>query len=522
MNQELISMTEKWKALERKTEKQREKAENFYETKLMKLIEEEFIANNQDKLYEKIEYLIMSVGTSYEPLVLDIQLLQPRRILFLYTKKTESVLNKISNYCQLDAMRYSKREVDETDPLDIYREIKTAYLKWGRPERMYIDFTGGTKSMSAAAAMAGAVINVQLIYIGTTNYLTDFRKPDPGTECLFYISNPVEIFGDLEIEKAFALFDKHNYAGARKKLRELKEKVPTPDIRQQLSFVYKLALSYEHWDALEFPEAYKAMRILTRELERDYKLNKNFLMMDFLSVLKKQELILKHLNALSSALKEKRNMDILQNREYIIPLMFTMLVNAEIRMQQEKYDMATLLLYRLLEMIEQRRLAAYNLYVSQMNYADIEYNLERQPELKGAEPKERLCMLKETVFSIKKELFRKNVNSYLPEQISLLEGFIILLALNDEITEVKSGRALDKLRRIRSMVYLRNNSIFAHGLGPVSIEDFMKFRTFVIGLFREFCRIEKINFEGYSKDIEWLNPLRSKNYMRMGAEEAWQ
>lgn len=72
------------------------------------------------------------------------------------------------------------------------------------------------------------------------------------------------------------------------------------------------------------------------------------------------------------------------------------------------------------------------------------------------------------------------------------------------------------------MVYLRNNSIFAHGLGPVSIEDFMKFRTFVIGLFREFCRIEKINFEGYSKDIEWLNPLRSKNYMRMGAEEAWQ
>lgn len=43
MNQELITMTEKWKSLERKTVKQREKAENFYETKLMKLIEEEFI-----------------------------------------------------------------------------------------------------------------------------------------------------------------------------------------------------------------------------------------------------------------------------------------------------------------------------------------------------------------------------------------------------------------------------------------------------------------------------------------------
>ena len=142
MNQELITMTEKWKSLERKTVKQREKAENFYETKLMKLIEKEFIANNTGKVYEKVEYLIMSVGTSYEPLVLDIQLLQPKRILFLYTERTECILEKIVRYCQLDAMRYSKREVNETDPLDIYREIKAAYLKWSRPDKMYIDFTG--------------------------------------------------------------------------------------------------------------------------------------------------------------------------------------------------------------------------------------------------------------------------------------------------------------------------------------------------------------------------------------------
>ena len=223
MNQELINMTEKWKSLERKTEKQREKAETFYETKLMKLIEEEFILNNRGNMPEKAEYLILSVGTSYEPLVLDIQLLQPERVLFLYTEKTEYILDKVVRYCELDAARFSKSEVSGTDPLDIYREIKAAYLKWDRPEKMYIDFTGGTKSMSAAAAMAGSVINVQLIYIGTEQYLADFRKPEPGTERLYYISNPVEIFGDLEIEKAFALFSEHNYAGAREKLKELKE-----------------------------------------------------------------------------------------------------------------------------------------------------------------------------------------------------------------------------------------------------------------------------------------------------------
>lgn len=522
MNKELITMTEKWKGLERKTEKQREKAEHFYETKLMKLIEEEFIANNRGSVHETIEYLILSVGTSYEPLVLDIQLLQPGRVLFLYTEKTEETLSKVVRYCGLDAAVFSKRKVKETDPLDIYREIKSAYVEWNHPDKLYIDFTGGTKAMSAAAAMAGAIVNIQLIYIGTDNYLPDFRKPEPGSERLYYIANPMEVFGDLEIEKAFALFDRFNYAGARKKLEELKESVPTPDIRQQLSFVYYLACAYEHWDALEFPQAFKMMRRLVSELERDRRVNDSFLMMDFLPVLKKQQDILQSLSQLPVMLKEKKNMDILKDPEYIIPLMFTMYVNAQIREKQEKYDMATLLLYRLLEMIEQRRLAVYNLYVSSMNYNNILYNPERQPDLKGLNEAECLRMLKERVAEIKKILFNRSVNPYLPDQVSLLEGFILLLALNDEISETKNGKPVDKLKRIRSMVYLRNNSIFAHGLGPVAVTDYYRFRDFVIELFREFCETERIDFDRYAADIVWLNPLHSQNYAKMEENGAWQ
>ena len=36
--------------------------------------------------------------------------------------------------------------------------------------------------MAAAAAMAGALIDAQLIYLGCDEYLVDFRKPNPGTE----------------------------------------------------------------------------------------------------------------------------------------------------------------------------------------------------------------------------------------------------------------------------------------------------------------------------------------------------
>ncbi|MDE5824242.1 MAG: hypothetical protein K2H91_06115 [Lachnospiraceae bacterium] len=149
--------------------------------------------------------------------MLNIKLFSPKRILFLYTGQTEKTLNKIVRYCALEPDTYEKRKVSETDPLDIYREIKRYYLEWNRPEKMYIDFTGGTKAMSAAAAMAGALIDIQLVYVGTNDYLTDFRKPNPGSETLFYINNPLAIFGDLEIEKAFTLFERHNYAGAQEK-----------------------------------------------------------------------------------------------------------------------------------------------------------------------------------------------------------------------------------------------------------------------------------------------------------------
>ena len=63
---------------------------------------------------------------------------------------------------------------------------------------------------------------------------------------------------------------------------------------------------------------------------------------------------------------------------------------------------------------------------------------------------------------------------------------------------------------------MRNNSIFAHGLGPVSNTDFLKFKGFVSEIFQEFCVIEKINFEEQLRDTTWLNPTKSVYYSNLG------
>ena len=72
------------------------------------------------------------------------------------------------------------------------------------------------------------------------------------------------------------------------------------------------------------------------------------------------------------------------------------------------------------------------------------------------------------------------------------------------------------------MVFLRNNSIFAHGLGPVGISDFKKFQAFVLEIFEQFCSIEKINYKEYQQSMKWIDPLASQYYTTGMGEERCQ
>ena len=66
------------------------------------------------------------------------------------------------------------------------------------------------------------------------------------------------------------------------------------------------------------------------------------------------------------------------------------------------------------------------------------------------------------------------------------------------------------------MVYLRNNSIFAHGLGPVGRENYLKFRDFVLAVLKRYCRLEKIDFEKKEASVQFINPRDSAYYSGIG------
>lgn len=508
----LDEKTEQWMSLERKTPEQRKIASDYFDNELMSLIEESFIEHNKERVFEQVEYLMVSVGTSYEPIVLTIRLLQPSHICFLYTQASAVILDKVSEYCDLKPSSYEKRLVNEMDPIDIYQEIKTAYQLWSKPERIYIDITGGTKAMSSACALAGAMIDAQMIYISSQEYLSDFGKPKPGSEEFTYIENPIGVFGDMELAEALELFNKLNFSGAAEKLFELKERIPDPEMRQQAEFMYLLSKAYEAWDSLDFVKAEENMSKLYTQIKRDTRTHKEYLMIDTAGKISSQKDILGELVKIPELLKAQRNEEILRTPEVIHALMFTMYQNAMAREKQEKYDMATLLLYRLLEMIEQRRLIQYNLYVASPEYADFWYDSNLLPQLNEKRTaEERVDWLQNEVFTIKKQILQR-CSPELPTAISLLDGYMILAALKDPLLTSMKMSSVNMLRRIRAMDFLRDNSIFAHGLGPVAAKDYEKFRDFAVEFFKEYCKIEKISFEKISESFVWINLMEAAKY----------
>ena len=504
MNKELQKVTKEWMKLERKTLEQRQEADRYYDENLMDLIKEDYIARNKKRIREKADYLIVSVGTSYEPIVLNISLLTPKKVMFLYTEKSVATLDKSAGYCGLKPSQYEKCLVNEIDPTDIYQKIKEAYLEWGSPDGIHIDFTGGTKAMSAAAALAGAMIGAVMIYVASDDYLVDFRKPNPGSENLTYIDNPLSVFGDIEIGKAFDLYAQQDFAGATERLEILKESMPDPVLRQELCFDYLISKVYEAWDALDFGKAADNMSDLMYQLERDGRRYKQHPLKRNAVILKEQASYLEQMGRIPELVQKKAQTEILQNTEIIIPLMLTMNMNAKTRESQQKYDMATLLTYRLLEMIEQRRLSKYNLFVSDMKYEEIHPHKQRNAEILGLSGKDRAEWLRAEVYAIRQELFKGRVSEYLPNPVSLLDGFIILAALSDPIFKPDKRDRIALLKQMRSKVYLRNNSIFAHGLGPVPKGDYLKFRDFVGSIFERFCQIEKVDLDHMRSVYRWI------------------
>ncbi|SHJ07519.1 TIGR02710 family CRISPR-associated CARF protein [Lutispora thermophila] len=470
-----------WKSMDRSDEEKRMEAEKYYKENIMPLLVTMFKESDA----QDCEHLILTLGTSYEPVVFSILGLKPKNVLILYTPESKDKLDDVIYFTNLKPSQYEAEEVDSTNILILYEKIKNYYEKHKKPQNIYVDFTGGTKAMSVGCGMAAALIGAKVVYIAS-NYLNQFRKPEPGTERICFIDNPYEVFGDLKRKESIDLFNKMDYKTAYDLFSELYDTVPGTKEYEALKY---LSLAYDQWDSLNISQALESLIKCKSSAEKECIINNNHSLAKHLKILEKQVECLKVLNDVDLKNTNENKGLLFDNIEYII---FMLYQNALRREQQGKYEMASLLLYRILEMMSQSRLWERGI--------DTEKITEEQYSALGMNPEDLL----QKVNYIKRKIGEKQLEA-LPSEISLLMGYIILGIIRDSLIETENeNKLIGKIKEIKGKVISRNNGIFAHGFQFQEKEGYEKFKETVVEYMKKYCETKSISFDEISKELEFI------------------
>ncbi|WP_238988840.1 TIGR02710 family CRISPR-associated CARF protein [Calorimonas adulescens] len=448
-------------------------AEDFYSTEIFPLVKKKFI-NEWSNRCSNYDYLILSLGFSYEPLVLTILALKPKKVLFLYTPDSLKNLDVVVKETGLMPSQFVVEEISKDDPVDIYRAIKKIYVdRWKSPKNAAIDFTGGTKAMSAGIAMAGAYFKMDLVYVAST-YNSKMRKPEPGTERLEFVKNPYDVLGDLEKDKALSLFNNNEFASAFDIFYELELKAAD----RNYTFMKILSNIYRAWDNLNFNEAVVKLKDLLDLMDSWRPVEGNLKALQYYEALKKQYLLISPLRDFKN---DKNVFSVLKDKDKYLSLLFTIYENAARRARERKYDTSILLLYRVLELIGQIRLARYDIDTARPDYSKLDIPNEE--------------VLKKMNSVLEKGMKKINV---LPENLSLLNDYILLKAIGDELCLQLS------IGNLFNISQLRNSSVYAHGYSILSETEYVKFNDLVFKILNEFCRLEEVDFKQLDNDFQFI------------------
>lgn len=454
--EELAQAVETWGALPRSSSAERQAAQRYYDEEILPRTLKIVVPREQKRLAGQVstDGFILTVGSTHEPLAISLNILQPRRVLFLYTRETESEIDHVLSFCPwLQPSCWDKALVAKDDPLTVYREVRAWAQRYGQLGRLAVDPTGGTKTMTAGAAMAAHVIGAQVVYVAS-DYDNLQRRPIPGSERLVLIDDPYEVFGDLKAAQAQELFAQAQYRSAATLYAELAAKLPR---HVELVVLRELCLAYAELDEMKVEEGANRLEALAEYLSRPA------LRSEGLSLCRHADRLRRHATALTSFVVHWRRMrgetrlaaldlKFLQDTQATRELSVFLYHSGQRREKRGELDVAALLYYRVLEIISQHRLAMRGISTTTPDYS-------------------QLCpRVKEHYATAANELFKTSADTALPDKISLMHGWLLLSSLNDPVCTNLN------LKQLNGLVESRNNSQFAHGFRPVDAELIKKFR----------------------------------------------
>lgn len=400
-------------------------------------------------MLKKYKGLILTVGAQGEQIKFSIKTLNPEYIGILGTN-TENCRKTIDDiFSEIKyPLTHLKIEYVEDNPQEIksiiqkFDEIYKWLLKTHnlKEDEIAVDPTGGRKWMSAGVYMIASFLGLELVYV---DVLFVNGKPDTSSMRIVNMGNAYQQTGFLEEIKGDELFNKYNFESAIKIYKFLSEKVS--DNRK---FIIKKFISegLKSWSQFKFKEAYDNLK---KSLD---KINQFGILTQYSEKIKRYIEILEILKK-----NDEQNisyMVLIKDKDFSEKILLTLLSQSERYIETGNYDLATILLYRILELIGQIKLAQYDIDTNKItDEIRKKYNTSFEK-------------ITQKIFGAKSEI---------PDRIGLMHSWILLYCLKDEIfkdLEVKF------LRDLRNRIEIRDLLWIEHRNKNVKEEDCIKFKKY--------------------------------------------
>lgn len=424
--------------------------------------------------------LICTVGGSSAPIVKALAHWQPSRVWFVPTAQTQSSIehgsvdhagNPIPSIISaasttefpLDPGRYDIRPLSDGEDLatcltELQRltgEVE-AWVKRGDEFGVVVDFTGGTKCMSAALSLQASLWPCVFSYVGGVQRTKNgVGVVESGHERIVHQANPWDALGYRSIQDFKVLFDQRAFLAAANVVAKTMKRVSNPDRRDELACLQNLAKALDAWDRF------------------DHKTSKNFLANVARSannlravlgadqgdrVIDRVRRLVAHLEQIEKAPPP--------SEVYVLDL----LANAKRRKDEGRYDDAVARLYRAIEAIAQVKLRQDHAFESTEKVA-----LDRVPL---------------SLQSIWQPMAKDGV-----VKLGLQDAYSLLAALDDPTGQTFRN---NDLHTEKSPLAARNRSILAHGFDRVSESVFNKLWTAALAL----AAIEEASLPSFPQLIE--------------------
>jgi len=417
--------------------------------------------------------LIISLGGSIEPIIKSIEEHKPDYLCFFSSQESNTTAYPVVKKHLDEAGVRPKIEsvvVDDKDDLvhcyEKAMEISTRIEKQSiSPKDVVIDYTGGTKNMTAALVLATIAKGYKFSYIGGKERDKEgLGVVKSGSEEIKTALSPWQVLLVEDRKKIALYFNSYQFSAARGVADKLSE-----SLGEEHTAIYKclseLIEGYRLWDSFKHDRAFACFEEGMKKLPNYLKVRTDAVLSEFVKRLGNNLSFLKNMKNETNEFKELR-----------FPLVFDLLHNAKRRAEEGKYDDAVARLYRALEMLGQIE------FEKEIGCPTSAVDLEKIPE------------------SLRDEIKRKH--STMDEnsgeervKIGLKETFNVLKEKGNKF----ATHFFEKEKEIGSILSARNSSILAHGQTPVAKETFDKL-CFIL---QDFLKHTNLDYKVEFPKIRW-------------------